>query len=117
MAPCSPNLRIIIGDAKLDRFSGDETPVVGDDDRVSVPGTPTYGTHKEPHVPAWPKKHPQFVCHFIPISSSWLNLMERWFRELTEKSIRRGSFVSVPDLKRAIDQFMHAKLGKFQKSN
>jgi hypothetical protein len=48
------------------------------------------------------------VCHFVPTSSSWLNLVERWFRELTEKSIRRGSFVSVPDLIQAIDHFMKA---------
>jgi transposase len=67
-----------------------------------------YGTHKEPHVQAWLKKHPRFVCHFVPTSSSWLNLVERWFRELTDKAIRRGSFVSVPDLKRAIDAFLDA---------
>jgi transposase len=67
-----------------------------------------YGTHKEPHVQAWLKKHPRFVCHFVPTSSSWLNLVERWFRELTDKAIRRGSFVSVPDLKRAIDEFLKA---------
>jgi len=65
-----------------------------------------YGTHKEPHVQRWLKKHPRFVCHFVPTSSSWLNLVERWFRELTDKAIRRGSFVSVPDLKKAIDEFM-----------
>lgn len=65
-----------------------------------------YGTHKEPHVQRWLKKHPRFVCHFVPTSSSWLNLVERWFRELTDKAIRRGSFVSVPDLKRAIDEFL-----------
>ncbi|PYU83573.1 MAG: IS630 family transposase, partial [Acidobacteria bacterium] len=67
-----------------------------------------YGTHKEPHVQAWLKKHPRFVCHFVPTSSSWLNLVERWFRELTEKAIRRGSFVSVPDLKQAIEAFLQA---------
>jgi len=67
-----------------------------------------YGTHKEPHVQSWLKRHPRFVCHFVPTSSSWLNLVERWFRELTEKAIRRGSFVSVPDLKQAIDEFMRA---------
>jgi len=67
-----------------------------------------YGTHKEPHVQAWLKKHPRFVCHFIPTSSSWLNLVERWFRELTDKAIRRGSFASVPDLKQAIDEFLQA---------
>src|SRR6266853_871827 len=67
-----------------------------------------YGTHKEPHVQAWLKKHPRFVCHFVPTSSGWLNLVERWFRELTEKAIRRGSFLSVPDLKQAIEAFMQA---------
>jgi transposase len=67
-----------------------------------------YGTHKEPHVQTWLKKHPRFVCHFVPTSSSWLNLVERWFRELTDKAIRRGSFASVPDLKQAIDEFMRA---------
>ena len=67
-----------------------------------------YGTHKEPHVQAWLKKHPRFVCHFIPTSSSWLNLVERWFEELSEKAIRRGSFVSVADLQTAIDSFLGA---------
>ena len=67
-----------------------------------------YGTHKEPHVQAWLKKHPRLVCHFVPTSSSWLNLVERWFRELTEKTIRRGSFVSVLDLKQAIEEFLRA---------
>ena len=67
-----------------------------------------YGTHKEPHVKVWLKKHSRFVCHFVPTSSSWLNLVERWFRELSEKAIRRGSFGSVPDLKEAIEEFMQA---------
>jgi transposase len=67
-----------------------------------------YGTHKEPHVKAWLAKHPRFMCHFIPTSSSWLNLVERWFAELTEKAIRRGSFISVPDLQVAIDKFLAA---------
>jgi transposase len=67
-----------------------------------------YGTHKTPQVQAWLKKHPRFVCHFVPTSSSWLNLVERWFRELTEKAIRRGSFPSVPDLKQAIEDFLAA---------
>jgi len=67
-----------------------------------------YGTHKAPRVRAWLKKHPRFVCHFIPTSSSWLNLVERWFEELSEKAIRRGSFVSVPDLEKAIEDFLAA---------
>jgi len=67
-----------------------------------------YGTHKEPSVRVWLKKHPRFICHFIPTSSSWLNLVERWFEELSEKAIRRGSFVSVPDLGKAIAEFLAA---------
>jgi DDE superfamily endonuclease len=59
-------------------------------------------------VQAWLKKHPRFVCHFVPTSSSWLNLVERWFRELTEKAIRRRSFGSVPDLNQAIEAFLQA---------
>jgi transposase len=65
-----------------------------------------YGTHQEPHVTAWLKKHPRFVCHFIPTSSSWLNRVERSLREMSEQAIRRGSFTSVADLERAIDEFM-----------
>ena len=67
-----------------------------------------YGTHKEPHVQARLKKHPRFVCHLVPTSSTWLNLAEHWFRELPEKAIRRGSFLSVRDLKQAIGAFMQA---------
>ena len=65
-----------------------------------------YGTHKHANVRAWLKRHPRFVCHFVPTSSSWLNLVERWFGELTSKRIRRGSFGSVADLKQAIDEFL-----------
>lgn len=67
-----------------------------------------YGTHKAPAVKAWLAKHPRFVCHFTPTSSSWLNLVERWFRELTDKAIRRGVFVSVPDLQNKITEFLAA---------
>lgn len=67
-----------------------------------------YGTHKTPEVKAWLKRHPRFVCHFVPTSSSWLNLVERWFSELTSKRIRRDTFHSVPDLKQAIDAFIAA---------
>jgi len=65
-----------------------------------------YGTHKHPRVQGWLKRHPRFVPHFIPTSSSWLNLVERWFGELTGKRIRRGVFVSVDDLKAAIEEFL-----------
>ena len=65
-----------------------------------------YGTHKHPRVQQWLKKHPRFTLHFTPTSASWTNLVERWFRELTDKAIRRGTFVSVPDLEAAIDAFL-----------
>jgi transposase len=65
-----------------------------------------YGTHKHPKVCGWLEKHPRFKLHFTPTSASWTNLVERWFRELTEKAIRRGAFVSVTDLEVAIENFM-----------
>jgi transposase len=65
-----------------------------------------YGTHAHPRVQSWLKRHPRFVAHFIPTSSSWLNLVERWFGELTGKRIRRGVFVSVQDLIDAIYEYM-----------
>jgi len=67
-----------------------------------------YGTHKHPNVQRWLQRHPRFVPHFIPTSSSWLNLVERWFGELTGKRIRRGAFLSVNDLVVAIDEYMQA---------
>ncbi len=67
-----------------------------------------YGTHKHPKVQNWLQRHKRFVPHFIPTSSSWLNLVERWFGELTGKRIRRGAFVSVNDLVAAIDEYMQA---------
>lgn len=65
-----------------------------------------YGTHKQPKVKLWLEKHPRFTLHFTPTSSSWLNLVERWFREITEKRIRRESFESVPELIKAIEDYM-----------
>lgn len=67
-----------------------------------------YGTHGTPEVRGWLKKHPRFVLHYVPTSCSWLNLIERWFGELTNKRIRRGSFHSVEDLTAAIDEFLIA---------
>lgn len=65
-----------------------------------------YSTHKHPRVKAWLARRPRFHMHFIPTSSSWLNLVERWFREITTKRIRRGSFRSVEQLERAIQDFI-----------
>jgi len=67
-----------------------------------------YGTHKTVHVRRWLARHPRFKVHFIPTSSSWLNLVERWFGDLTGKAVRRGSFASVPDLIAAIEEFIGA---------
>lgn len=57
-----------------------------------------YFTHKTPEVQRWLKRHPRFHMHFIPTSSSWLNMVERWFREITDKRIRRDAFTSVEQL-------------------
>lgn len=65
-----------------------------------------YGTHKHPNVKKWLSKHKRFHLHFIPTSSSWLNLIERWFGEITRKRIRRGVFHSVPDLIAAIEEYI-----------
>ena len=67
-----------------------------------------YGTHQHASVRAWLKRHGRFVLHFVPTSSSWLNLIERWFAELTTKRVRRGSFHSVDDLEKAIAEFLTA---------
>jgi transposase len=67
-----------------------------------------YGTHGHDDVQAWLAKHPRFHFHFTPTSSSWLNLVERWFRELTDKAIRRGVFRSVPELVAAIEAYLAA---------
>jgi transposase/transposase-like protein len=65
-----------------------------------------YATHKHPKVLAWLKRHPRFHMHFTPTSSSWLNLVERWFREITDKRIRRGTFDSVEQLVQAINDYI-----------
>jgi transposase len=67
-----------------------------------------YGTHNHDNVKAWLANHPRFHLHFTPTSSSWLNLVERWFRGLTDKAIRRGVFRSVPELIAAIEQYLQA---------
>jgi hypothetical protein len=65
-----------------------------------------YATHKHPKVLAWLKRHPRFHMHFTPTSSSWLNMVERWFREITDKRIRRGVFHSVDQLIDAITAYI-----------
>jgi len=67
-----------------------------------------YGTHTHPKVTTWLDKHPRFYMHFTPTSASWLNLVERWFREITDKRIRRGVFKSVNALVAAIMEYLEA---------
>jgi len=71
-----------------------------------------YSAHKHSDVARWLAKHQRFHLHFTPTSSSWLNLVERWFRELTDKAIRRGVFLSVPDLIAKIEEYLDAHNAK-----
>jgi transposase len=83
-------------DSTLERQPGTAVHVVMDN----------YGTHKHPLVRAWFVRHPEFVPHFTPTSSSWLNQVERFFAEITEQRIRRGAFRSVEELERAIEDYL-----------
>ena len=65
-----------------------------------------YATHKHPTVQEWLEKHPRFNMHFMPTSASWLNMMERFFRDISENRLRRGVFGSVPELVTAIDEYV-----------
>jgi len=65
-----------------------------------------YATHKTPAVKRWLKSHPRFRLHFTPTSASWLNMVERFFAEITRKRIRRSAFKSVAELKRAIMEYL-----------
>jgi transposase len=66
-----------------------------------------YSTHKHPKVQAWAKRNPRFHFHFTPTSASWLNMVERFFRDLTDKAIKRGSFYNVNDLIGAITEYIN----------
>jgi transposase len=65
-----------------------------------------YATHKHPNVQKWLVKHSRFHIHFTPTSASWLNMVERFFRDITENRLRRGVFTSVAELTRAIDGYI-----------
>ena len=65
-----------------------------------------YATHSHPDVQKWLAQHPRFVMHFTPTSASWLNMVERFFRDITDKRIRRDSFTSVAELELAIDLYV-----------
>jgi transposase len=65
-----------------------------------------YSAHKHPEVQAWLLKHPRFVMHFTPTSASWLNMVERFFRDISENRIKRESFSSVDDLENTIAHYI-----------
>jgi transposase len=65
-----------------------------------------YATHKHPNVQHWLAKHPRFQMHCTPTSASWLNMVERFFRDITTERLRRGVFTSVPELVAAIDAYI-----------
>jgi len=65
-----------------------------------------YATQKTPRIQRWLLRHPRFHLHFTPTSASWLNLVERWFVELTPKQIRRGTHRSTYALRTAIQQYI-----------
>jgi transposase len=65
-----------------------------------------YSPHKHANVKAWLKRHKRFHMHFTPTSASWLNMVERFFRDITQRRIRRGIFRSVPELIAAIDEYI-----------
>ena len=67
-----------------------------------------YGAHKHLRVQRWLKRHPRFHLHFTPTSSSWVNMVERWFSEITSKRIRRGSFKNIKELIMAIKQYIES---------
>ena len=73
-----------------------------------------YGTHKHPAVKAWLAERPNYHLHFTPTSSSWLNLVERFFAEITQRRIRRGTFSSVPALVNAITEYIRDRNKKPQ---
>ena len=65
-----------------------------------------YATHKHANVKKWLEKHPRFHMHFTPTSASWMNMVERFFRDITENRLRRGVFTSVGELTRAIEEYI-----------
>ena len=65
-----------------------------------------YATHKHPKVQEWLARHPRVTMHFTPTSASWLNMVERFFRDISEKRLRRGVFTSVQELVTAIDEYV-----------
>jgi transposase len=83
-------------DAQVEREPGVDIHIILDN----------YGTHKTPSVKRWFERHPEYHLHFTPTSGSWLNQVERFFAEITEKRIRRGAFRNVASLEKAIMEYL-----------
>jgi DDE superfamily endonuclease len=93
--------------------SAPRVPALSQADRPSNPTdldlhlvVDNYATHKTPAVKRWLKAHPRFHLHFTPTSASWLNMVERFFAEITRNRIRRGVFKSVAELKSAVMEYL-----------
>ena len=103
---------VVIGDCMLRHRHQEFIRFLKRIDAETTPGldlhliVDNYGTHKHPRVNRWLRRHPRFHLHFTPTSSSWLNLVERWFRELTQQRLRRGSFHNVEELIAAIQKYI-----------
>jgi transposase len=87
---------------KFLRLLNDATP----DDKQLHLIVDNYATHKHPKVKRWLARHRRFHIHFTPTSASWLNMVERFFRDLTQHRLRRGVFRDVEELILAIDQYV-----------
>ena len=99
-------LRTTPGRSRSLRRSSGDVWCVGPTSRTIHLIVDNYSTHKHRHVKSWFERHARFHAHFIPTSSSWLNLVERFFREITDRRIRRGIFRSVQELTQAIYDFL-----------
>lgn len=103
---------LVLGDCRAKRDTAGFVRFLDQIDAVTVADHAIHvildnlSTHKSPPVQAWLAAHPRVRFHFIPTGSSWLNLVERWFGEITRQRIRRGTFRSVPALIAAIEDYL-----------
>jgi len=103
---------LVLGDCRAKRDTAgfvrflDQIDQVTDADQSIHVILDNLSTHKSPPVQTWLAAHPRVTFHFIPTSSSWLNLVERWFGEITRQRIRRGTFRSVSALVAAIEDYL-----------
>lgn len=103
---------VVIGQCRRRHRTQEFLPFLRRLDRATTPNQELHvildnlSAHKSPPVHRWLHRHPRVHFHFVPTSSSWLNLVERWFVDITRVRIRRGTFTSVPALERAINEYL-----------